>query len=144
MSTEKWEQDKDDKDGSTEKRQGGFAETVNRRVLVGKWNPPTRPHGLWTQAAASLTKEKSLNQSLILLAQEGNPEDVITVVNKKLAESKQKRLRFRKKDGTEIVISEVLEKIAANIHAFNAVVDAAVQFDPGLSPSEVVQRRRRC
>ena len=109
-----------------------FPDVVSRRNLVGKWKPTRKPHTLWDEAVAVLGVEPPMKQSLDGLASSGSPDKVVSLVLEKLEECRRKKLKFKRKDGTEIIVSEQLEKIAKYIERFKEIVDEVVQYDPGI------------
>ena len=118
--------------GASERHMSSFADTVSRRLLISKWKPSRKLHTLWDEAVTTLGIEQPTNQSLDSFTSSGQPETVISSVLEKLEECKKQKLKFKRKDGTEVIISEQLEKIANYIERFKEVVDEVVQYDPGI------------
>ncbi|MCJ1405107.1 hypothetical protein MMC11_008333 [Xylographa trunciseda] len=108
-----------------------FANVVSRRLLVNQWKPPSKSQNLWDQAITALGAEKPANQSIEGFTSGSKPEEIIAVVREKLEQCKKKKLKFKKKDGTEVTISDELDKIAGHINRFKEIVDEVVQYDPG-------------
>ena len=110
-----------------------FADVANRRLMISRWKPQSKSRDLWKEAITALGQHKPTSQSLLAFASAGNPTEASFVVQKKLEECNRKRLKFRKKNGKEVIISEELEKIAKYVKRFKDLGDGAAQFDPGKS-----------
>ena len=115
-----------------EGRIGSFADVVSQRILVGKWKPPQKVHTLWDDAIAALDIENPTSKSLKSFVSKGESDKVLSAVREKLEAFKKSKLKFKKKDGTEVVISEMLANIAQYVTRFREIIDEVVQFDPGM------------
>jgi hypothetical protein len=85
---------------------------------------------LWQRALDSLRPE--LQASLGIA--KTHKRDILAAVLKAAEEKRElclsKRWKYRRSNGDEVILRDVLEKIAKWVHLFKGVGDAAVQFDP--------------
>ena len=109
-------------------RHDTFASVASRRLLISRWKPRSRSRTLWDEAVAAISSQKLSKHNLEIVAAEGNPSKVLDAVNEKLEECKRKQLKWKKSDGTEVVISTKLERIAGYIDTFKEVGDQIVQY----------------
>ncbi|PCH02638.1 Hypothetical protein PENO1_036910 [Penicillium occitanis (nom. inval.)] len=91
---------------------------------------------LWDEAANLLSKEdrKYLNfddQDQTTKSSKGQtPQRILEDIESQIEAGKRKQWRFRKSNGDEVTIREVLEKVAKWVNKFKEIGDVVVQYDP--------------
>ncbi|KAB2575166.1 hypothetical protein DBV05_g6187 [Lasiodiplodia theobromae] len=93
---------------------------------------PTGPQvrNYWQLALDSLSPDLKANINLASTSRRDILEAVLQVSEEKRTLCMKKQWRFKKSNGEEIILRDVLEKISRWIDRFKAVGDTAVQFDP--------------
>lgn len=93
---------------------------------------PTGPQvrNYWQLALDSLSPDLKANINLASTGRRDILEAVLQISEEKRTICMKKRWRFKKSNGEEIILRDVLEKISRWIDRFKAVGDTAVQFDP--------------
>lgn len=89
-------------------------------------------HGrdLWSKATKLLSNE---DQQQIEPSETGKLDtlkDILVIIREKQALSNQKQWKLKSKDGREIVLRDVFNKITDSINKFKEVGDMLVQYDP--------------
>lgn len=85
---------------------------------------------LWAKATELLTNE---DQQQIRSSETGKLDalkDILVIIREKQALSNQKQWKLKRKDGREIVLRDVFNKITDSIVKFKEVGDVLVQYDP--------------
>ncbi|RAO71367.1 uncharacterized protein BHQ10_007379 [Talaromyces amestolkiae] len=91
---------------------------------------------LWDEAANLLSKEdrKYLNfddQDQTIKASKGQtPQRILEDIESQIEAGKSKQWRFRKSNGDEVTVRELLEKVAKWVNKFKEIGDVVVQYDP--------------
>jgi hypothetical protein len=91
---------------------------------------------LWDEAANLLSKEdrKYLNfddQDQTIKASKGHtPQRILEDIESQIEAGKSKQWRFRKINGDEVTVREILEKVAKWVNKFKEIGDVVVQYDP--------------
>lgn len=85
---------------------------------------------LWQRALDSLKPELQASLGIAKTHKRDILEAVLKAAEQKRELCLGKRWKYRRSNGDEVILRDVLEKIAKWVHLFKGVGDAAVQFDP--------------
>jgi hypothetical protein len=58
------------------------------------------------------------------------PLQILVDIESQIEDGKRKQWRFRQRNGVEVTLREVLEKVAKWVNKFKEIGDAIVQYDP--------------
>ena len=89
-----------------------------------------QPQNLWQKALDTLDDDLKLS----LDVRKSTKRNILAVLLKTAEEKRQlylqKRWKFKKSNGEEVILRDVLEKVIVWLQKFKEVGDVAVQYDP--------------
>ncbi|KAL3485038.1 hypothetical protein BJX62DRAFT_243369 [Aspergillus germanicus] len=107
---------------------GAFARIAATKILaVRKCNRIKRRRSLWEEAATLVSKD---DRTHLNFAHASDPTRILGDIETQVHEAKKKQWRFRKRNGEEVTVREVFEKIASWVTKFKGIGDIASGIDP--------------
>ena len=85
---------------------------------------------LWLKALESLEGDLKAEFALENIPHADIPSILLMVVQDKKQVCLKKRWKYRKSNGEEVILRDVLENIAGWLEKFKAVGDSVIQYDP--------------
>ncbi|KAL2797362.1 ankyrin repeat-containing domain protein [Aspergillus keveii] len=107
---------------------GAFARIAATKILAArKRNRIRRRRNLWEEAATLISKD---DRTHLDFAHASDPKRILGDIETQVHEAKKKQWRFRKRNGEEVTVREVFEKIANWVTKFKEIGDIASGIDP--------------
>ncbi|CEL11527.1 hypothetical protein ASPCAL14629 [Aspergillus calidoustus] len=107
---------------------GAFARIAAAKILAArKRNRIRRRRSLWEEAAALVSKD---DRTHLDFAHASDPTRILGDIETQVHEAKKKQWRFRRRNGEEVTVREVFEKIANWVTKFKEIGDIASGIDP--------------
>ena len=107
-----------------------FVGIVGQYTLLNRWKPRSRTESLWDKAVKNFREEWSSPDIYTALCNAKCPEDILSLLNVKLEESKKNRTTYKSRNGTEKPIADLLYNIAIYLKRFTGLVGTGVSVDP--------------
>ncbi|OQD71649.1 hypothetical protein PENPOL_c001G07560 [Penicillium polonicum] len=107
---------------------GAFARIAAAKILAArKRNKIRRRRSLWEEAATLISRDERTHLDF---AHASDPTCILGDIEAQVHEAKKKQWRFRKRNGEEVTVREVFEKIATWVTKFKEIGDIASGVDP--------------
>ncbi|KAJ0421467.1 ankyrin repeat-containing domain protein [Aspergillus carlsbadensis] len=107
---------------------GAVARIAATKILAArKRNKMRRRRSLWEEAATLISKD---DRTHLDFAHARDPTRILGDIETQVHEVKKKQWRFRKRNGEEVTVREVFEKIATWVTKFREIGDIASGIDP--------------